>query len=991
MEKFDIAIIGVGCRFPGGASSPDAFWNLLVNGVDAVIDVPTDRWDIRRFYDPDPEKPGKIRQSQGGFLTEKLDRFDPLFFGMSPKEARSLDPQQRILLEISYEAIEDAGLQVEKLKGSPTGVFIGAFSLDNQLLQLSPFNRHLDHAHTITNISMTMLSNRISYTFDLRGPSITMDTGCSSSFAALYSACQGIWTGDIEMAFTGGVSLILLPGLTIAMDKARFLSNHNRCKTFSVNATGFVRAEGAGIVILKPYEQALKDKDNIYAVIKNVVLNQDGKTRSIIVPNPEAQRKLIGKVYSQAGVSLNQVCYIEAHGTGTPVGDRAELTALNEVLAANREPGNKCPVGAVKTNFGHMEAASGMSALIKTALILYHKKIPPNLHFTHLNENFNAENIHLKVATELTKLPDDEILYAGVNSFGYGGTNGHTVLQGNPAQSRNDLFVSPTEIAIDLPILFPISARDHRALSELAKQYHDYIIDKKPALNDLLYSAYLRRSHHDYRFAIVVESLDQLIKSLETYAAGELPKRAFENFADSEEKPGIAFFNSSSTALTELLKPLLIIPGTVIFISSAGEIKDLINNGFSIFIEVGSQPKLRNSITEYLNAAGKCGRVIQILKEENPGLFQLYEAAAELYTLGFTVSWQQIAPMGNFIKLPGYPWQRAYYWAESRFSRQDRLGLPGSVFLNERVSSPDPSWDVELNPNFFPFLNDTNHLTEAAYITSALALSEKHWGKGVSIALQNIEFKEPLVVQSKRIQMLRSYFCPETYVFSIYSWFKEENEEWLLHARGKMITEPLLTTTSEFLFNEIKARCSIPIPGGEIYDKLKLMKFKHGDHFRIIKQAWQGDNELIAQIIGHKSLQKNPDEYLIHPTILDSAFQTAVLFGDKEMAPFFIGRVNYFQSVGTQCWCHCKIKQKQDDLIISDVTFFNDRCGVYVVGLEIKELVFKVTGIRKPFMDFQWQETNDISMPTPGDSYLEMIDRQLDLMNRQLNLLDKKI
>ena len=243
MKNFPIAIIGIGCRFPGGASSPQAFWNLLKNGVDAIVDIPGDRWDIRRFYDPETEKPGKMHNRQGGFLEEKISEFDPLFFGISPREAKSLDPQQRLLLEVTYEAIEDAGLQLERLKGSLTGVFIGGFDLDNKMFYVGALNRQLIDAQTAANVTMTMLSNRLSYTFDLKGPSISIDTACSSSLVAIHTACQTLWNGDIDMAIAGGVNVMFLPDFTIVLSKGHFTSKHSRCKAFDADATGYHHAD----------------------------------------------------------------------------------------------------------------------------------------------------------------------------------------------------------------------------------------------------------------------------------------------------------------------------------------------------------------------------------------------------------------------------------------------------------------------------------------------------------------------------------------------------------------------------------------------------------------------------------------------------------------------------------------------------------------------------------------------------------------------------
>lgn len=1193
MKDSLIAIIGIGCRFPGGASSPEAFWNLLKNGVDAIVDVPGDRWDMRRFYDPDTEKPGKMHCKQAGFLKEKIEYFDPLFFGISPREAEILDPQQRILLEITYEAIEDAGLQVEKLRGSSTGVFIGGFALDNKLLRLGFFNRHLLNSHSATTSTMTMLSNRISYTFDLMGPSISMDTACSSSLVTVHQACQGIWNGDCEIAIAGGVNIMFLPGYFIVLSKGYFTSKECRSKAFDADASGYARGEGAGVVILKPYEQALKDKDNIYAVIKAIALNQDGQTSGITVPNPQAQKELMRKVYKQAGIDVNQLHYIEAHGTGTPVGDPIEMKALGEVLAEKREPGNKCLVGSVKTNIGHLEAGSGIAGLIKTALVLYHQQVPPNLHFKKPNPEVNFDKIPVKIVTQLEDLPRDEISHAAVNSFGYGGTNAHVLLQETPKKTEQD-----TADKIKIPWLFPISARSDQALKDLAQKYHDFIVNEKPRFNDFIYSACFRRSHHKNRLVITASSQEHLTESLKSYSEGVLLKGTVEGQANIEQKPRLVFVYTGmgpqwwamgremkknepvfrkiveecesifsklnewsileqmevdeehsqigksnvsqplsfviQAALTELLKHYGIEPDVVVG-HSAGEFasayaagaltleealmvayhrsrlqqttagqgtmlaiglgetetneliqffddvsiaavnspssitlsgnadslqqianlleaketfnrmlkvdlpyhshlmdplreplvqalqilkpKDssipfystvtgkrvpgsqlgadywwdnvrqpvrfanafqtIINDGYSIFIEIGPHPVLRNYINECLDAAGKEGQLVQTLNRKEPELLQFYEGLAKLFTLGFDINWQRISPRGNFIKLPAYPWQKEHLWFESALSLQDRFGLPGRVFLDTRVQSPNPAWEVELNQFFFPFINDhiVQHsvvLPGATYVAAGLALSEKQWGNDRAITLEDINFKQILPIDHSKVQMLRTVMDPGTSTFSIYSRFNEDEPGWKFHASGRMLKMPVLDTAPGINIDEIKARCTVPVTPGELYKKLASVKLEYGPHFRTVKQAWKGDGEMIAKISAHGSSNRDTDtssntnDFLIHPAVLDGTFQTLVVFGDKEMVPVHIGRVHFFQSPGNQCWSYIKVKQITDNSITGEIKLCDEK-GSTVVEIEdlvcreiVRRDIREEEKMKEWFYDFQWQEANGI-------------------------------
>jgi acyl transferase domain-containing protein len=314
------------------------FGSYFRRGVDAITEVPAERWDARRFYDPDPDKPGKTYVKQGGFLHERIDYFDPLTFGMSPREAHTLDPQQRLLLEVTWEAIEDAGLLLENLAGSRTGVFMGSFALDMKMLQSSPLNRDVLYSYSTTGASMTLLANRLSYVFDWHGPSIAIDTACSSSLVATHYACQSIWRGECDLAVAGGANVMLRPEYFMVMCKGHYLSPQGRCRAFDARGDGYVRGEGAGVVLLKPLSAALRDRDPIYALIRATGVNQDGQTAGISLPNQDAQERLITEVYQQAGILPGEVQYIEAHGTGTKAGDPVEARALHRALSAGRAP-----------------------------------------------------------------------------------------------------------------------------------------------------------------------------------------------------------------------------------------------------------------------------------------------------------------------------------------------------------------------------------------------------------------------------------------------------------------------------------------------------------------------------------------------------------------------------------------------------------------------------------------------------------------------------
>ena len=511
-----IAIIGVGCRFPG-ANDPTAFWQLLRNGVDAIREVPADRFDQHAFYDADPAVPGKMNTRWGGFL-EQVDQFDANFFGISPREALRMDPQQRLLLEVTWEALQDAGQVPERLAGTPTGVFVGIATNDYGRLQWNDLAR-ID-AYAGTGNALSIAANRISYLFDFRGPSIALDTACSSSLVAVHLACCSLRSGESTLALAGGANLILSPAIAINFTKAGAMAPDGRCKAFDARANGYVRSEGAGVVVLKPLSKALADGDPIYAVIRGSAVNQDGRSNGLMAPNPLAQEAVLREAYRQAGVSPGEVQYVEAHGTGTLLGDPIEAQALGTVLRAERPPERPCALGSVKTNLGHLEAAAGIAGLIKVALALRHREIPPSLHFEEPNPHIPFHDVPLRVQTALGPWPTESgPALAGVSSFGFGGTNAHVVLQAAPPA----IVEMPDAERKVGTYLLPLSARHPEALQSLARAYRDFLATPGSAssLPDVCYTASVRLAHHDHRLAMTGGSPAQLVESLEAFLRGE--------------------------------------------------------------------------------------------------------------------------------------------------------------------------------------------------------------------------------------------------------------------------------------------------------------------------------------------------------------------------------------------------------------------------------------------------------------------------------------
>jgi len=511
-----IAIIGIGCRFPG-ANGPKAFWDLLKDGVDAISERPSD-YRRNQGYSEQPCIKGE-KMSWGGYL-DNIDEFDAQFFGISPREAVSMDPQQRLLLEVAWEALEDAGQVPERLSGQSVGVFVGISGCDYGTM-LRTFSE-MD-IYAATGNAWSVAANRISYLLNFQGASLSIDTACSSSLVAVHLACKSLQNGESTLALAGGVNLLLSPEVTDAFAKAGMLAPDGRCKTFSAEANGYVRGEGAGIVVLKSLSKALQDNDPIYALIPGSAVNQDGRSNGLTAPNGPAQEEVLREAYRRTGISPGKIQYIEAHGTGTSLGDPIEAKALGKVLATERSPENPCFIGSAKTNIGHLEAAAGIAGLIKVALAMRHRQIPASLHFDNPNPYIPFEELPLRVQTELGPWPDmSSSLLAGVSSFGFGGTNAHVVLesfQSTSIKKHNMMNYLPKAKQ-----LLPISASDQEALRDLAQSYRDYISGEGNnfSLKDICYTAGARRGHHDHRLALVVSSKEDVADHLEMYLKGEV-------------------------------------------------------------------------------------------------------------------------------------------------------------------------------------------------------------------------------------------------------------------------------------------------------------------------------------------------------------------------------------------------------------------------------------------------------------------------------------
>ena len=498
------AIIGYAARFPG-AKDADGYWEILRDGRDAISEVPSDRWDVDEFFDPDPGAPGKVVTRRAGFV-EDVTGFDAPFFGMSTREVRLMDPQHRLLLETAWRAIEHSGTAPTDLADSNTGVFVGLATHDYLGMASDELTYPEIEAYMAIGTSNAAAAGRISYRLGLQGPSVAVDTACSSSLVAIHQACQALQLGECDLALAGGANVLLTPATMITFSSAHMLAPDGRCKTFDAAADGYVRGEGCGVIVIKRLEDAVRDGDRIRAVIRGSAINQDGASGGLTVPNGVAQQRVISDALKRADLEPSEVGYLEAHGTGTSLGDPIEAQAAGAALGEGRDPGQPPLIGSATPHIGHLEAAAGIAGVIKVVLSLEHETLPKHLHFENPSPHIPWDRLAVEVVTETMPWErNGRARIAGVSSFGFAGTNAHVILEEAPVAAQSEVAAeSPVPAGFDL---LPLSARTPDALVRLADQYRTWLTAHPDAgLADVCFTAGVGRAHLEQRAAIVVDS-----------------------------------------------------------------------------------------------------------------------------------------------------------------------------------------------------------------------------------------------------------------------------------------------------------------------------------------------------------------------------------------------------------------------------------------------------------------------------------------------------
>lgn len=554
-----IAIIGMSCRFPGGADSPETYWQLLQEGRDVVTLVPSERWDTSKYVEPGDDH---LTSWFGGFI-ENIDKFDPGFFGISPREANTMDPQQRLVLEVCWEALERAGILPESLFDTQTGVFLGITTTDYGRIAMGAGLDALD-VYTATGSAMNVAAGRVAYTLGLHGPTLAVDTACSSSLTAIHLACQSLRNQESSLALAGGVNALLNPEPFIMFSRWGMMAPDGHCKTFDASADGFVRAEGCGILVLKRLSDALKDGNTILAVLRGSAVNEDGKSSGLTVPNGLAQQAVIRSALANAGIQPAQISYVETHGTGTSLGDPIEVEALGAVLGEGRE--SPLMIGSVKTNIGHAESASGVAGLIKTVLSLQHEEIPPHLHFSERSPRIPWPTFPIHIPIERTPWPRSiEPRRAGVSSFGFSGVNAHIVLEEAP--DRKSIGAEDSEQPISQ--LIPLSAQSEKALQDYAAKMSEFFISHPElSLKDAAHTLALGRTGYTHRMAVVADTPLQASEKLRSSKISQVHEKlniAFLFTGQGSQYVGMGkglydtqpVFRAALERCDEILRPIL--------------------------------------------------------------------------------------------------------------------------------------------------------------------------------------------------------------------------------------------------------------------------------------------------------------------------------------------------------------------------------------------------------------------------------------------------
>ncbi|SDD51938.1 polyketide synthase PksN [Paenibacillus sp. CF095] len=835
-SHMDIAIIGLSGRYPQ-ANNIYEFWENLKVGKDCVIEIPEERWDYKRLYDADKFKTGKINSKWGGFIND-VDKFDPLFFNISPEDAEFMDPQERLFLECVYETLEDAGYTREalsKVENGNVGVFVGATFMDYQLLGIQ--NQMRGNPVALSGIASS-IANRVSYFCNFNGPSMAIDTMCSSSLTALHAACDSIKLGRCRLAVAGGVNLSLHPNKYLFLSQYNFMSSKGKCESFGDGGDGYVPGEGVGSLLLKPLKQAVADGDQIYGVIKSTAVNHGGKTNGYSVPNPAALAQVIDKALTDANVNPRTISYIEAHGTGTSLGDPIEIAGLTRAFEMHTTDRAFCSIGSAKSNIGHLEAAAGIAGVTKVLLQMKYKQYVPSIHSEVLNTNIDFGQTPFSVQQKLAewKQPIIEVdgeqkeypRIAAISSFGAGGSNSHVIIQEYVAMNQVNNSV---EVTVEDNAVILLSAKKEDNLKEQAVQLLETIkaghLDNNH-LSDMAYTLQVGREGMEERLGFIVSSMDDLTEKLENYVLGKHD-------------------------ITDLYK--------------------------------GNSKKQRNMLTLF-KTNEEFQNVIQLLVERKK-----YTTLLELWVTGIDVDWEKLHIHRKMkrISLPTYPFARERYWLpelESDAAVNVKAGYLHPMLHRNTSNFEGQKFSSTWTGNEF-FLNNyailgEKLLPEAAYlemiraaIQESVPRVEEH-----TIIMKNLAWLSPFTAnQFARELHIDIYPVEKDEIgYEVYSVGLTDQEE-IVHGQGLAALVPRKKSSQieRIDLHRIQAECSDTVlSGSECYDILKAIGLEYESGLQGIEHLYTGNGSVLAKLVIPASLREESESYILHPTMLNSAFQAMI-------------------------------------------------------------------------------------------------------------------
>ncbi len=891
--SMNIAIVGMSGMFPGAATLTE-YWDNLCSGKNSVTEI--DRWKLDNFYDPDPQVPNKSYIKTSGMLTD-ADKFDPLFFHISPREAELMDPQQRIFLQEAWKALEDAGFSDEYLNERKCGVYVGCN--DSYYMQLIEESGIEKSNYVFTGNTLPILSARISYLLNLRGPSLVVTTACSSSLVALHQACASIITGDSEIAIAGGVNVFPTPYFHTIASSTGMLSYNDKCCPFDNKADGFIPAEGVGAVVLKKLDKAIKDGDHIYSVILGTGINQDGKSNGITAPSAPSQAALEYEVYTKYKIDPENISYIEAHGTGTKLGDPIEIEALSEAFRKFTKKKQFCAIGAVKANIGHALEASGMASLMKVLLCMKYKKLVPSINYETSNEFISFKDSPVYVNTELIPWTSPEGIprTAAISAFGISGTNSHMVMK--------EYVEEPAGKTAALPYyLVAVSAKTKTALQlKLADMAHWLSADNNAhSLGDIAYTLLTGRSHFSYRAAFVVKSLAELVQELEL-ARNQSPdsKMLSGDYISTNFRPEPGEQKSGDELAEELR------------VSVPGEV-------------------------EYQEKLSRLG---------------------ELYVRGYSLAWRALYASEDYkkVSLPTYPFAKERYWIESKAAVpavNDDISRKLHPLLGNNTSTlNEQKYTTKFNgeENFIKDheINGNKIMPGAAYIEMVRAGGEIAAELPVK-SIKNIIWGTPVVITDNKEVNLGLRIEDGQVAFEIYT---KKGRERLTHAQGVLDFEE--NTSEDNLFNRkldlavIQKRCDRVLPGDVCYASFRTRSLNYGQSFQVIQELYSNSEEALAYLKLPAPLTAGFYAYGIHPSILDGALQTAIGLADylevdskAAFVPFFIQEVQLFHPLEPECYAH--VIKVNESITNNSFTFhlsITDKKGeilAVIEGYNIREL-----------------------------------------------------